>query len=166
MGSWLRPASDTATLRVIDGYLLAPASESARVQLTVCAETEHVHPVPDALVGVRPRGSVSLTVTTPLVAPRRLMSETVIVKLAPDPRVKLPTWLLLKVRSGEHSAEDCIPVTCDNVAIVELVPAAPGVAPYATPGVRVVPFPPPSVLMLAAAPETKTTPPAPPPPGP
>ncbi len=59
-----------------------------------------------------------------------------------------------------------MPVTCDNVALVELVPGPPGVAPYATPGFRVVPFPPPRVLMLAAAPETKTTPPAPPPPGP
>ena len=63
-------------------------SVSERMQLTVCAETEHVHPVPDALIGVRPRGSVSLTVTTPFVAPRRLTFETVRVKLAAEPRVK------------------------------------------------------------------------------
>ena len=86
-------------------------------------------------------------------------------KLALDPRVKLPTWVLLNVRSGVRGGEDCMPVTCDNVALVELVPAEPGVAPYGTPGVNVVPFPPPSVLIVAV-PETKTTPPAPPPPGP
>ncbi len=36
--------------------------------------------VPEALIGVRPRGKVSLTVTTPFVAPRRLTFETVIGK--------------------------------------------------------------------------------------
>src|SRR5947207_6044552 len=98
------------------------ASESARTQLTVCPVTEQVHPVPVALVGVRPRGRVSLTVTTPLVAPNKLTFETVIVKLAVEPRVKFPTWDLLSVRSGEHSADDCIPVTCESVALIAVCP--------------------------------------------
>jgi hypothetical protein len=81
----------SSVLLADDPTLLFASRESERVQLTVCAETEHAHSVPDALVGVRPRGSVSFIVTRPLVAPRRLMFETVIVKLALDPRVKLPT---------------------------------------------------------------------------
>jgi hypothetical protein len=49
------------------------------MQLTVCPATEHVHPVPVALVGVSPSGSVSFRVTIPLVAVRRLAFETGIV---------------------------------------------------------------------------------------
>src|SRR5580765_4374473 len=105
------------------------ASESARTQLNVWTATEQVQFVPEALIGVRPRGKVSLTVTTPLVAPRRLTFETVTVKLAVEPRVKLPTWDLVIDKSGEHSAEDCIPVTCERVALIALIPAVPGVAP-------------------------------------
>src|SRR5258708_6218440 len=122
-------ACATATFSVNDGSLELTASASARPQLTVCPATEHVHPAPVALVAVRPSGRVSLSVTTPDVAPRRLTFETGIVKVAAEPRVKLPTWLLLRVKSGAQSAADCIPVTCDSVAEIEFVPVVPGVAP-------------------------------------
>ena len=46
------------------------------VQLTVCENTEQDHPVPLALVGVKPRGKVSFTVTVPLVEPYGLKLET------------------------------------------------------------------------------------------
>jgi hypothetical protein len=42
-------------------------------------------------MGVMPTGSVSLTVTSPLVLPYGLTFEAVMVQLAFDPRVKLPT---------------------------------------------------------------------------
>src|ERR1700722_8783309 len=60
---------DTRAFIVIEGKALPAAKASERAQLTVCAETEHDQPVPAALVGVMPVGSVSLIVTTPLVGP-------------------------------------------------------------------------------------------------
>jgi len=49
--------------------LLDDASIEGSVQLTVCDATEQDHPAPVALVGVRPTGSVSFTVTMALVGP-------------------------------------------------------------------------------------------------
>ena len=60
---------NTLAVTVIEGSLLLPASTVGSTQLTVCEAIEQLHPVPLALVGVRPVGSVSFTVTTPLLAP-------------------------------------------------------------------------------------------------
>src|SRR5262245_27843791 len=57
----------TLTVRVIAGYDAPPASASLRKQVRVA--TVHVHPVPLIAVAVRPAGSVSITVTRPLVGP-------------------------------------------------------------------------------------------------
>lgn len=46
------------------------------MQLTVWETIEQVHPVPTALVGVNPTGSVSFTVTVPLVEPYGLKFST------------------------------------------------------------------------------------------
>jgi hypothetical protein len=59
----------TFTLIVINGSLLFAARTLGSVQLTVCEAIEHDHPVPEALVGVNPIGSVSFTVTIELVDP-------------------------------------------------------------------------------------------------
>src|SRR4029077_3649820 len=58
----------TVTVMVIDGYEAPDASASIRVQVTVCAATPQPQPVPVAADGVKPAGSVSTTVTLPLVA--------------------------------------------------------------------------------------------------
>ena len=90
---------------------------------------EQVHPVPLALAGVKPRGSVSFMVTTPTVGPYKLTFCTGTVKEAAVPRTNVPTCVFCSVRSGVHAAPDCTPVTCWRVAVVALVPAEPGVAP-------------------------------------
>jgi hypothetical protein len=46
------------------------------MQLTVWDTMEQVHPAPEALVGVKPMGRVSLTVTVPLVEPYGLKFST------------------------------------------------------------------------------------------
>jgi len=53
----------------VGAQTVAAASGSERVQLTVCPETEQVHPVPAAPVGLMPSGKVSLMVTSPVVGP-------------------------------------------------------------------------------------------------
>src|SRR6187551_2865777 len=57
------------------------------------------HPPPAAAVGVSPAGSVSLTVTTPLVGPPPML-VTVSVYVAPTcPWRKLPVCVLVRARS-------------------------------------------------------------------
>src|SRR5450755_1468969 len=70
------------------------------------------------------------------------------------------------VKSGVHSAPERTPGVWDSDTFVALIPELPLVAPYGTPGVRVVPLAPPLTLILAADPESRTAPPPPPPPGP
>src|SRR5215467_859948 len=69
----------TRAFSVIAGYAPPAANASERVQLTVCPEIVQVQPVPVALVGLMPNGSVSFIVTTPVVAPYGLTLETVMV---------------------------------------------------------------------------------------
>src|SRR5215831_20805723 len=69
----------TSAFSVIAGYAAPATKASERVQLTVCPEIVQVQPVPVALVGLMPSGSVSFIVTTPVVAPYGLTLETVIV---------------------------------------------------------------------------------------
>jgi hypothetical protein len=58
----------TVTVIVIAGYEALDARASLRVQVTVCAATPQPQPVPVAIDGVNPAGSVSATVTVPLLA--------------------------------------------------------------------------------------------------
>src|SRR5262252_8361003 len=69
----------TSAFSVIAGYAPPAANTSERVQLTVWPEIEQLQPVPLALVGLMPSGSVSFIVTTPVVAPYGLTLETAIV---------------------------------------------------------------------------------------
>ena len=70
--------------------------------VTVCPTYDTLQPamVPlSAAVGDRPVGSVSLTVTSPVVGPEPATFETVIVYVsAASPCLKLPLWLLLTAR--------------------------------------------------------------------
>ena len=51
----------------------------------------HAHPVPSIAASVRPDGTVSVTVTVPLVGPAPAWFDTVTVYVAPNcPAVKLP----------------------------------------------------------------------------
>src|SRR5207245_10555640 len=83
-----------------------------------------------------------------------------------SPRTKLPEWLFAILKSGVHSAPERDPGTSGRATFVALMPEAPLVAPYGTPGLRVVPLDPPLTSILAAGPESRATPPPPPPPGP
>ena len=59
-----------------------------------------VQPVPDIEVAVRPVGSVSVTVTVPVVEAKPPL-DTMIAYVAPVwPWLKLPVWVLVMVRSG------------------------------------------------------------------
>ena len=61
----------------------------------------HVHPVPAIDASVRPEGTVSVTVTVPLVGPAAALLLTVNVYVAPVcPCVKLPVWALLIDNTG------------------------------------------------------------------
>jgi len=99
------------------------------VQLTVCDAIEQDYPLPLAFVGVTPKGSVSFTVTVPLLGPTGLILFAVRVQIAVEPRRKVPEWLLLIVMSGVHSAPDCVPEVWVMFTLVTLVPVAPDVAP-------------------------------------
>ena len=57
--------SPTATGTVIEGRGVCAAIDPARVQVTTCAAVEHAQPVPLALPGTRPAGSVSVRVIVP-----------------------------------------------------------------------------------------------------
>jgi hypothetical protein len=71
---------------------------SLRVQVRVARV--QLQPLPLNAVAVNPAGSVSTTVTVPLVG-RVPIFDTTIVYCAPVcPWVKLPLWLLVRVRSG------------------------------------------------------------------
>ena len=85
------PAFDaTFTVTVIGGKLSPPFSASLRVQL-LAAVPGHVHPVPAIDTSVIPDGTVSVTVTVPLVGPAPVAFDTVTVYVAPFcPCVKLP----------------------------------------------------------------------------
>ena len=63
-------AADCETFTVIEiaGNDPLLATTSVLVQVTVCATIAHVQPVPEAATGVRPAGSVSVTVVVPLVS--------------------------------------------------------------------------------------------------
>ena len=63
-------AADWATATVIEipGYDPLLPTTSVLVHVTVCAAMAQVQPVPEAAVGVRPAGRVSVTVAVPLVA--------------------------------------------------------------------------------------------------
>src|SRR6202022_152055 len=58
----------TATEIVITGYEAPASTTSDRVQVTAWPAMPQLQPVPDAVDGVRPAGSVSETVTRPLEA--------------------------------------------------------------------------------------------------
>src|SRR4029077_18410314 len=60
-------ACRTVTVIVMAGWEAFDASASIRIQVTVCAATPQPQPVPVAVDGVKPAGSVSETVTAPLV---------------------------------------------------------------------------------------------------
>src|SRR5437660_3169457 len=57
---------NTVTVIVIAGYAALAANASLRVQVTVWPATPQLQPVPVAVDGVSPAGSVSETVTKPL----------------------------------------------------------------------------------------------------
>src|SRR2546429_402681 len=63
----LDAVADTSTVTVIAGYEEPAARASERVQVRVARV--QLQPVPEIAVAVRPLGSVSDTVTVPLVAP-------------------------------------------------------------------------------------------------
>src|SRR5258706_5910454 len=80
----------TLTVSVIKGYEAPAASTSLRVHAP--AGWLHVQPVPPIAVAVRPEGSVSLTVTVPLVGPPPLL-RTLSPYVAPNcPCVNVPAW--------------------------------------------------------------------------
>jgi hypothetical protein len=59
----------------------------------------HVHPVPAIDTSVRPAGTVSVTVTTPLVGPVPVAFDTVTLYVAPGcPCVKFPVCVPVIVR--------------------------------------------------------------------
>jgi hypothetical protein len=58
----------TVTVIVMTGNDPLLATTAVLVQVTVCPAMEQVQPVPDAVTGVSPAGSVSVTVVVPLVA--------------------------------------------------------------------------------------------------
>jgi hypothetical protein len=68
----------TFTVTVIAGKLAPAASVSLRVQL-LTAVPGHVHPEPAIDTSVSPEGTVSVTVTTPLVGPAKFPFLTVTV---------------------------------------------------------------------------------------
>src|SRR3989304_4174537 len=71
---------------------------SGRVQVSVASV--QLQSVPLNAVAVSEAGSVSVTVTAPLVGPEPLL-VTVMAYVAPVcPWVKLPVWVLVMVRSG------------------------------------------------------------------
>lgn len=100
----------------------------------------HVQPVPVAVMGVKPVGSVSVTVTSPKLG-ATLELLTLIVYAALEPLVKLPVWDFKTVKSGTRvvmltlAASSPVPspgvesgsVTLEAVtsALLRIVPAAP-----------------------------------------
>jgi hypothetical protein len=70
----------TFTVTVIAGKLAPPASASLRVH--VVPPAGHVHPVPAIDTSVIPVGTVSVTVTVPLVGPAEAALEIVTVYVA------------------------------------------------------------------------------------
>jgi hypothetical protein len=91
----------TDTDSVIVGNEAAGAAESPRRQLTVCPAIVQFQPVPVAIKGVKPTGSVSITVTAPTLAP---LPALVAVKVKFEPVVcplkKGLDDVLLIVQSG------------------------------------------------------------------
>ena len=59
-----------------------------------------IHPLPLKPVKVNPTGAVSVTVTSPVVAPAVALLTVILYSAPIWPCVKLPTWLLVMVRSG------------------------------------------------------------------
>ena len=65
--------ADTLATTLITGAVAPAANTPLREQLTVCPDTEQVHPAPLADSGVMPAGKVSVTViAVPFVAPKPL----------------------------------------------------------------------------------------------
>jgi hypothetical protein len=61
----------------------------------------HVHPAPSIDTSVSPVGTVSVTVTVPLVGPAPAAFDTVTLYVAPFcPWVKFPAWLFAMFKAG------------------------------------------------------------------
>jgi hypothetical protein len=106
------------TLIVIPGYADPAARLSARLQLTVCPEIEHVQPLPVAVNGDNPPGSVSDTWTAPLVAIVPTFRTTT--AYAPvEPCMNCTLWLLAIVASGRP------PMLVGSVAVLFVVLVSP-----------------------------------------
>jgi hypothetical protein len=113
------------------------------VQVTVCPAELHVQPVPLAALNVRPVGSVSVTVTVPVVGDVPVLL-TVIVYAPVAPIVKLPVWLLAIASVGVTTVVGSVAVggvlvSPPPLAVAELVTVAGAFA--ATLTVRVIGVP-------------------------
>ena len=89
-----------------------------------------VQPVPDALVGVRPAGTVSLIVTVPAVAPAPELVTTIVYVAPIWPCVKLPACVLVSVRSAgaTRHAENSDVLLLGSVAVDVITDWPPGAA--------------------------------------
>ena len=97
-------------LRARKTFCFTPAAMTLDVvHVTVWPAAPQVQAVPVPLTKLSPAGSVSTTVTTPLVAAVPAVLFTVIVYTPLTPTVKLPVWVLVRVRSGETTTTHCEP---------------------------------------------------------
>jgi len=127
-------AARTLTLSVIAFAFAAAAIAVVDVHVTVCPLAPHAQPVPDAELYVSPVGSVSMTVTVPLVGePPGLLATIVYVPV--EPTVKLPTWdLAMASAAGAGS------IVVGSFAVAEFVAPPPDAVALlvSVPGVDVV----------------------------
>src|SRR5262245_14466983 len=90
--------ADTSTTTAIVGYALPGASGSDRVHVTTCPCMPQPQPEPDAAVGVKPLGTLSRTLTVPVVALSPLFWTSI--RYVPlRPCWNSPSWCLRIVRS-------------------------------------------------------------------
>jgi len=87
------------TPRVIDGKAAEAAMVAVDVQVTTCAESEHVQPVPVADAYVSPVGSVSTTVVVPNVVALPVLLTAIVYEPLP-PTTKFPTCDLAIASTG------------------------------------------------------------------
>jgi hypothetical protein len=137
------PGAPVALTVNVMGLPAAPAAmEVVLVQVTVCPAELHVQPVPLAALNVRPVGSVSVTVTVPVVGDVPVLL-TVIVYAPVAPMLKLPVWLLaiasVGVTTVVGSVAVGVAVSPPPLAVAELVTVAGAFA--ATLTVRVIGVP-------------------------
>ena len=123
-------ALDTLTTSVIVLPFVPLAIEVVLVHLTV-AVPEQLHPVPLALLKLKPVGKVVEKVSVPEVA---LPEETlgVIVKLPVCPWVKLPLWAICSPSTGTAVTVSPVELAAPPPALVTMTVGLPAVSPAGT----------------------------------